>query len=96
MPKAPPLLLASLALVACLAPPARAADEAALMADAARILNQMSADPNSGVPLELLRRSEGVIVVPNMLPTPASSSGRSSAGACSFSSATARDAGATR
>ena len=67
MPKAPPLLLASLALVASLSPTARAADEAAVMADAARILNQMSADPNSGIPLELLRRSEGVIVVPTML-----------------------------
>ncbi len=67
MPKAPHLLLASLALAASLAPPARAADEAAVMADAARILNQMAADPNSGVPLELLRRSEGVILVPTML-----------------------------
>ena len=67
MPKAPPLLLASLAVAASLAPPARAADEAAVMADAARILNQMAADPNTGVPLELLRRSEGVVLVPNML-----------------------------
>ena len=67
MPKAPPLLFASLALIASLAPPARAADEAAVMVDATRILNQMASDPNTGVPLELLRRSEGVILVPNML-----------------------------
>lgn len=67
MPKAPPLLLASLALIASLTPPARAADEAAVMADATRILNQMAADPNTGVPLELLRRSEGVVLVPTML-----------------------------
>ncbi len=68
MPKAPPLLLATLA-VAWLAstPPARAADEASVLADATRMLNQMASDPNTGVPLELLRRSEGVILVPNML-----------------------------
>ena len=68
MPKAPPLLLATLAL-AWLASttPAHAADEASVLADATRMLNQMARDPDTGVPLELLRRSEGVILVPNML-----------------------------
>ena len=80
MPKAPHLLLTSLALVASLAPAARAADEAVVMADATRILNQMAADPNTGVPLELLRRSEGVIVVPTMLNVQLRRRGRSSAG----------------
>lgn len=69
MPKAPPVLLALVMLVASLTltPPARAVDEAAVLSDATRMLNQMAADPNTGVPMELLKRSEGVILVPNML-----------------------------
>ncbi len=69
MPKAPPLLIATLAIAGSFlqSTPARAADEAAVLADATRMLNQMARDPNTGVPLELLRRSEGVILVPNML-----------------------------
>jgi SH3 domain-containing YSC84-like protein 1 len=66
MPKAP-LFFGSLAILLSQTIPSQAADEAAVVADAARMLNQMARDPNTGVPLELLRRSEGVILVPNML-----------------------------
>jgi lipid-binding SYLF domain-containing protein len=66
MKKAPPLLVATL-MLAAISAPARAHDEAALLAQATRTVEQMAAHPDSGVPLQLLRQSEGVILVPNML-----------------------------
>ena len=66
MKKAPPLLAATL-ILASLTAKARAHDEAALIAQATRTIELMAANPESGVPLQLLRQSEGVILVPNML-----------------------------
>jgi SH3 domain-containing YSC84-like protein 1 len=69
MTKAPALLVATLAIAGFLlqTPPARAGDEANVMADATRTLEQLAADPSSGVPRELLRQSEGVVLIPNMI-----------------------------
>ncbi len=70
MSKPPPFLTAIPALalaLAATAPTLRAADEAAVLADATRTLEQMAANPNTGVPIALLRQSEGVVLVPNML-----------------------------
>jgi lipid-binding SYLF domain-containing protein len=66
MKKTPPLLLATL-ILAAMSVPARASDEAELLAQATRTIEQMAAHPDSGVPLQLLKQSEGVILVPNML-----------------------------
>ena len=68
MPKAP-LVLASLAVILILPPLPRPGRRRvrAVPADATRILNQMAQDQNTGVPLELLKHSEGVILVPRML-----------------------------
>lgn len=49
------------------AAPATARDEAIVMANAVRTLEMMASNPNDGVPVGLLRRSEGVVVVPHML-----------------------------
>ena len=57
----------ALAVIASVATRASAHDEAAVLAMATRTLEDMSANPNTGVPVNLLRKSEGVIVVPNMI-----------------------------
>jgi lipid-binding SYLF domain-containing protein len=70
MTKAPPIVLATLLAVASSllpARPARAGDEATVMAEATRTLEELSADPRSGVPRELLKQSEGVVLIPNMI-----------------------------
>jgi lipid-binding SYLF domain-containing protein len=69
MTKAPALLVATLMVAGFLlqTPSARAGDEANVMADATRTLEQLAADPGSGVPRELLRQSEGVVLIPNMI-----------------------------
>jgi SH3 domain-containing YSC84-like protein 1 len=69
MTKAPALLFATLTVAGFLlqTTSARAGDEANVMADATRTLEQLAADPGSGVPRELLRQSEGVVLIPNMI-----------------------------
>ena len=45
----------------------QANDEAAVIASATRVLEQMANDPETGVPTGLLQQSQGVIVVPNLI-----------------------------
>ena len=46
---------------------ASAADEAGVIVAATRVVELMAANPDSGVPMDLIRQSEGIILVPNML-----------------------------
>jgi lipid-binding SYLF domain-containing protein len=65
--KMPTKLLIATLLLGTISAPAQANDEAALLAEATRTIELMAANRESGVPLQLLRQSEGVILVPNML-----------------------------
>jgi lipid-binding SYLF domain-containing protein len=42
-------------------------DDAAVVASAAKVIESMAADPNTGVPVALLGQAQGVVIVPNLI-----------------------------
>ncbi len=54
-------------ILAVIPPPAARANDAVIVTGAAKTLEDMAADPNSGIPQSLLKASEGVVLVPNLI-----------------------------
>ena len=63
----PRIVLCSLALLSLSAGSARAWDDATVVSSAAKVLEQMAADTNTGVPVALIRQAQGVVIVPNLI-----------------------------
>ena len=58
-----------LALLLTVASSARAADEAAVVKEAAGLLEQIASDPESGIPAQSLREACGILIMPHIVET---------------------------
>jgi lipid-binding SYLF domain-containing protein len=61
------MIFVSCAMLCAPASFVQAADDAAVVTLASHVLDQMANDPTNGVPLPLLKQSQGVVVVPNLI-----------------------------